>query len=220
MSTLTVIGATGRVGTLVTLEALARGHRVVALVRDPGRLQASLVDEPGLVVVPGEIDDDAAVRAAVAGSSAVIVAAGVRYRGRHPWSGIAGRPDVAPAAVRGVLSVVAPDQRVVLLSALGVGDSWPTLPAVVRWIISTSALRTGYAGLGEAEGVLHASGHPHTVVRAVTLTDGPATGRDTDGTNRPLRGNPKIARADVARLLLDVATADRPDRPNQLLVAA
>lgn len=215
MSTLTVIGSTGRVGALVTRGALDRGHRVQALVRDPARLPADLVRATGLTVVLGELDDADAVGEAVADSAAVIVAAGIRYRGHHPWSGVAGRPDVVPAAVRAVLATgragdATAGPRVVLLSALGAGESWASLPAVVRWVISTSALRTSYAGLTEGERLLRASGQAHTIVRAVTLTDGPATGRDLDATGRRLRGNPKVSRADVARLLLDTALADRP----------
>jgi nucleoside-diphosphate-sugar epimerase len=41
MSRITVFGATGLTGRLVVKHALAQGHEVVALVRDPARLTAS-----------------------------------------------------------------------------------------------------------------------------------------------------------------------------------
>lgn len=43
---LLVIGETGRTGRLIVEQALARGHEVVALVRDP----SALPSRPGLVV--------------------------------------------------------------------------------------------------------------------------------------------------------------------------
>lgn len=225
-STVTVIGATGRVGSLVAREALARGHRVVVLVRDPGRLPADLAG--AVSVVQGELEDPEAVSAAVRGSSAVIMTAGLRYRGKHPWSGVAGRNDVVPTAVRAVLDAVSDLQsdatgpattepHLVLLSAVGAGDSWSSLPAVVRAVISTSALKVSYAGLTEGEQLLRTSGRRHTVVRAVTLTDAPASGGDVDATDRRLRGNPKVSRADLARLLTDVA--QRPAAGRTLVAA-
>ena len=65
-----LIGATGFVGAPVLDEALARGHEVVALVRDPAKLAA----RPGLTVVTADAYDAAAVAGAVAGADAVISA--------------------------------------------------------------------------------------------------------------------------------------------------
>ena len=45
---LTIFGATGGVGRQVVLQALAAGHDVTAVVRDPARLPVA--DAPGLTV--------------------------------------------------------------------------------------------------------------------------------------------------------------------------
>lgn len=222
---ITVIGATGRVGALVTREALRRDATVTAFVRDPARLPADLTAHPGLTVITGEIDDPVAMSRAVTGSAATIVTVGVRYRKGHPWGGIAGRADVVPAAMRTLLTVAEPATHVVLLSAFGAAESWRQLPGIARLIISTSALRVSYAGLTEAENLLARSGLPYTVVRAVTLTDTPATGNSVDATGRRLRGNPKVARPDLARMLVDAALGGvgesvAPAGPGRVLVAA
>lgn len=65
-----LIGATGYVGAAVLEEALARGHAVVALARDP----AKLAPRDGLTVVKADATDASAVTAAVAGSDAVVSA--------------------------------------------------------------------------------------------------------------------------------------------------
>jgi uncharacterized protein YbjT (DUF2867 family) len=206
---ITVFGATGAVGSLVVREALNRGLAVTALVRDPARLAPDLAASPDVKVVHGEIDDRAAVAEALDGSAAVILALGLRYRRRHPWGGIDGRTDVVPAAVTSVLEAAGHAQTrpaVVLLSAFGAGDSWAKLPWIFRAIVSSSALRISYAGLSRAEELLLASGVRHTVVRAVSMTDAPASGRSADATGLALRGNPKVSRTDVAALLVDAAT--------------
>lgn len=65
-----LIGATGFVGAAVLDEALARGHEVTALVRDP----AKLAPRPGLTVVKADAYDAAAVASAVKGADAVVSA--------------------------------------------------------------------------------------------------------------------------------------------------
>lgn len=65
-----LIGATGYVGAAVLTEALARGHAVTALARDP----AKIAPRPGLTVVAADAYDAASVAAAVKGVDAVISA--------------------------------------------------------------------------------------------------------------------------------------------------
>ena len=65
-----LIGATGFVGAAVLKELLQRGHKVVALVRDPAKLAA----QPQLKVVQADVLDASQVQSAVAGSDAVLSA--------------------------------------------------------------------------------------------------------------------------------------------------
>ncbi|TBW34391.1 NAD-dependent epimerase/dehydratase family protein [Siculibacillus lacustris] len=65
-----LVGPTGFAGTAILAEALARGHAVTALARDP----AKLAPRAGLTVVRADAYDAASVAAAVAGVDAVISA--------------------------------------------------------------------------------------------------------------------------------------------------
>lgn len=67
---ITLIGATGFVGSAVLTELLNRDHRVTALVRDP----AKLTPQPGLSIVMGDAFNADSVAAAVAGHDAVVSA--------------------------------------------------------------------------------------------------------------------------------------------------
>lgn len=72
--TLAVLGATGRTGRRLVEYALADGHTVRALARDPAALDA--LAQPRLTVRAGDARDPHAVDALVAGSDAVASALG------------------------------------------------------------------------------------------------------------------------------------------------
>ena len=76
---LTIFGATGATGTLLTGQALAAGHQVTAVVRDPARL--SVPDSPRLRVMTADLMDPVAISPAVAGADAVLAAFGPRGTG-------------------------------------------------------------------------------------------------------------------------------------------
>jgi uncharacterized protein YbjT (DUF2867 family) len=74
--TVTVIGATGRVGSAVVQRLLDAGEAVRALVRDTGKTRRLFGDQPRLQTICVQFDDPAAVSAGLAGSEVVFVAMG------------------------------------------------------------------------------------------------------------------------------------------------
>ncbi|MFD5971677.1 NAD(P)-dependent oxidoreductase [Streptomyces bacillaris] len=192
---LTVFGATGGVGREIVGQALAAGHEVTAVVRDPDRLPEGL-DRTALHGAVA-LDDTGAVRAAVAGRDAVL--SGLGARGRKP-DGIAERLTgriVAAMEAEGV-------RRLLVVSAVPVGPEAAGDPLVDR--LSRKAveavLAEVYADLTRMEAVLARSATEWTAVRPPRLTDGPRTGvyrRAVGGTPRSSR---TISRADVAHAML------------------
>jgi putative NADH-flavin reductase len=63
-------GATGKAGSRILNELLARGHQVKAIVRDP----AKLPQNPGLTVDAGDLNDVDGVTRTIRGADAVITA--------------------------------------------------------------------------------------------------------------------------------------------------
>ncbi len=68
-----VFGASGRTGRPLVEQALARGHEVRALVRDPSKLQ---VKHERFVVIQGDVLDAAKFEETVTGTDAVLSALG------------------------------------------------------------------------------------------------------------------------------------------------
>src|SRR5712691_9990256 len=74
--TITVIGATGKVGALVARGLLAEGQRVRALVRDPGKARDRLGPDSRLEIITGDLGTPADLEAAFRGADAAYVALG------------------------------------------------------------------------------------------------------------------------------------------------
>jgi putative NADH-flavin reductase len=66
-----LIGATGRIGSKITMELLERGHAVTAIVRNPERAPS----RPNLKAVKGDVTEPNSVAALVRGHDAVISSA-------------------------------------------------------------------------------------------------------------------------------------------------
>lgn len=204
---LTVFGATGPTGIHLVDQALAAGHRVTVLVRDPARLTTTA---GAVTVVQGDATDPADVRTALTGADAVVSALGP---GGMKFSAVASGFATAliPAAREtGV-------DRVVIMSALGVGDTRRYLGPLQRLGVKLVLGRT-FDDKARADELVRASGLDWTLVYPVTLTDGPGTGSCT-AVERPSGGGaPKISRADVAGFMLREAAGGEWSRRTAVLL--
>ncbi|MFE5613907.1 NAD(P)-dependent oxidoreductase [Streptomyces sp. NPDC056470] len=196
---LTVFGATGGVGREIVRQALAEGHDVTAVVRDPARFA---VTGERLEVYRADLSDPEALRAAVAGKDAVLSGLGARTRADA---------GVAAKLTRSVLAAMDAEgvRRLVVVSAAPLGpvpDGQSVIEKAVLPIINT-LYKDIYADLRVMEGELAASATEWTSVRPPKLTNKPVTGRyRTVVGGTPPRGR-TLARADVAHAML-AALAD------------
>ena len=71
MKNVTLIGASGFVGTALLNELLARGHKVTAVVRNPEKINVS---NPNLTIVKTDVSDTDALTEACKGKDAIISA--------------------------------------------------------------------------------------------------------------------------------------------------
>ena len=103
-----LIGASGFIGSGLRKEALARGHRVTAIVSNPGKLEAT--DQ--LKVVKADVLDTAALADQLAGHDQVISA----------FSGHA-QPDLRDYYLRGIRSIIAAAKQAKIPRLLVVGGA-------------------------------------------------------------------------------------------------
>lgn len=189
-----IFGGTGRTGRHVVEQALAAGHDVVALTRDPQKLASA---GQRLTVVQGDARDAAAVARVVAGAEAVVSVLG-------PTSNRAER--AVTEATRNILAAMTQHgiRRLVLSTGAGVRDPNDAPGPVDRLIgvLLKLVSRNVYEDMAGAVDVVRASDVDWTIVRVPMLTDGPRSGRVAAAYVGKGTGM-RISRADLAAFLLE-----------------
>lgn len=204
---LLILGASGGCGSELTRLAVARGHRVSALIRPESKFQPP----PQVQVHRGEILEDGVVERALSGVDAVMCCIGIRRRNpNNPWSTLISPPDLCERVARILVDALprAGVDRLIAISAAGVGDSAARMSGLLSWLFDHSNVGIAYRDLAKMESALARSVLDWMAVRPATLSYG------------RLRENvreidfygvfSKISRADVANWMLHAAEQPRP----------
>jgi putative NADH-flavin reductase len=191
-----LFGATGTIGRRIAQEALARGHELTAIVRDPARLDVS---HECLTAVKGDVLDAASVAAAVKGHDAVISAYGPG--GSAPPRTLV---DAAPSLIEGLGRAAV--RRLVVVGGAGSLEVAPGVQLVdtpgfpAAWKPAALAHRDALA-------VYRTADLDWTYVSpAALIAPGERTGRFRIGTDRLViddKGESRISAEDYAVALLD-----------------
>jgi uncharacterized protein YbjT (DUF2867 family) len=210
---LTIFAATGGVGRNLLGQALAAGHEVTAVVRDPAKLGERAGPKVRVVTADLSSPDPDALRTAVDGADGVLSGFGPHGQADAGHTGTGTRAIVAAMRATGV-------RRIVAVSAAPVSTTpspgRPRPPrhdpgdsAAMRYVAAPLGrlfLGKVFADLAVMEDVLRASGLDWTVVRPPRLTDKPLTARYRTAVDRNLKGGSSVPRADVAHLMLHCLT--------------
>ncbi|KAK5681403.1 hypothetical protein LTS10_005933 [Elasticomyces elasticus] len=172
---LLILGASGRTGQLTTTTALSKSHTITALIRNPSSLPAT----PGLTIVSGTPLNQADIETAFASFphpvDACIVTLSAPRETDSPFS----KP-VAPAmfmrdSVRNLLVVMKQHgvRRLVVMSAFGAGDSFPSLAWPLKQLFRRSNMSFGFEDHDALDAdVRGAEDVEWTLVRPVMLKEG------------------------------------------------
>jgi len=203
-----IIAATGGIGRQLLGQAIAAGHDVTAVARNPQNLSAV----PARAVAADLASvDPASLQSAVAGADAVLSALGARTKAD---AGVAARGTKVVTQAMNAAGI----RRIIVVSAAPIG----TVPSpgrphpprhdpgdgfIVRYLadpIVKRALREHYADLARMEDVLRDSDLDWTAVRPPRLTSKPVTGRYRTALGQNIRRGLFVSRADVAHYMLSI----------------
>jgi uncharacterized protein YbjT (DUF2867 family) len=195
--TVLAVGATGSIGAHVIDEALAKGHKVRALVRSSGKLK----ERPGLDAVVADLTRPQSLVAAVEGVDAIVFTHGTYGSPRDAEA-------VDYGGVRNILAALGDRQaRIALMTAIAVTDH-----------------KGAHDWKRRAERMVRASGNPYTIVRPgwFDYNDPGQLHLDFLQGDRRQSGTPRdgvIARRQIARVLVRSLTSQAALRKTLELVA-
>jgi len=221
---ITIIAATGGVGRQLVSQALAAGHDVTAVARNPAKLPPDVraAGAARLVTVDFAHPDRQALESAVAGADAVLSALGPHSNSDAGIAAPGTRVIIDAMRAAGV-------RRIVAISAAPVATTpSPGRPHPPRhdpgegFFMRQAGTRIAkilfgkvYDDLARMEDILRDSGLDWTILRPPQLTGKPLTGRYRTARGRNLRGGRNIPRADVAHYML--AVLDQPGTIGQVI---
>lgn len=215
---LTIFAATGGVGRQVLEQAVAAGHDVTAVVRNPKNLSRQV----RVVAADMAAPDPAALESAVETADAVLSGLGPRSNSDA---------GIASLGTRAIVQAMqaAEVRRIVVVSAAPVG----TVPSPGRpkpqkhdpgdgffmrhmfSHVAGAAFGKVYADLAHMEDLLVDSDLDWTAVRPPRLTNKPLTASYRTASGQNIRGGWSVSRADVAHLMLRVL--DQPETIKQTI---
>ena len=191
-----LFGASGMIGSRILQEALARGHEVTVVARDPAKLR---LDHPKAHALKGDVLDPASVTAAVLGQDAVISAYGP---GHH------GDPQDVVKAARALVAGVKPAgvQRLLVVGGAGGLEVKPGLQ-----LADTPEFPAAWKPIADAHRdalpVLRGSDLDWTYFSpAALIQPGARTGKYRTGTDRLVtddKGESRISAEDYAAAMLE-----------------
>ncbi len=165
---LLILGATGLTGRLLVQRALDQGFAVTAVARNPGSLH---ITHGNLRAVACDVTADVNTLGDVVGGQDVVISAlgrGTRLRSQH----------LIERSMTNVIPLLERHgpRRFIVLSGYGVGDTYRSVPLVLRLVFGT-LLADIYADKAAGERLLRRSTLDWTIVYAAYLTNRPATGK-------------------------------------------
>lgn len=205
-----VLGATGATGRELVRRAIDDGLRVTAVVRSAAALneRSDVLD-----VIEGNVTSAELLDAVVPGHDAVVSVLGTRRSLRG-----LGSMHLMTPAMEALLPAMERHgvQRLIVLSALGVGETADLAPRSLRLTFKTIFRAVG-GDKAASEARIRGSALDWTLVYPPVLSNGPPSGGVLHGADLRVRRLRKITRADLVQFLLEQLRDGQYSRSNVIV---
>ena len=194
MKKILVFGGSGGTGKRFIEQALNAGHTITAVIRNPDTFT---VIHQNLNVVKGDVLIPKSFEKEFEKHEAVVSCLGIpKIQQTSLYS----------SGIRNIINNMERSglKQLICISS-GALDIPPNSSFIMTFLLKNVLQRVYkpiYADMRVMEEIIKNSGLDWTIVRAPKLTDGKATGTYKNITGLPLRGIPKISRADLAAFML------------------
>lgn len=204
---LLILGASGGCGTWAVQIAKERGYQVRVLVRASTRYDAP----EGVEVIRGEVLDFETLNRAMKGQELVVSCLGIKRKNQaNPWSEVVSPTDLAQRSAKNIVKAMSNHQiqRIVAVSAAGVGDSFTKMTPLIKLLIQKSNVRVTFSDFKNMEDILAQSNLDSLAVRPVGLVD--KVSNKQPKLIEQFKMTSQISKYDVAKWMMDAI--ERPNR--------
>jgi putative NADH-flavin reductase len=191
---LAIFGATGETGKQLVKQALVKGNKVIAYVRNPSKLN---IKHESLTIIHGELTEKTAIERAVSGVDAVISVLG-------PRGGSKSKP-ITQGMQNIILAMEKHNVRRLIISSTPSAIDPDDLPDFkFRVLINLVKLinRAAYEEIINVGKVVRSSNLDWTIIRLSLLNNNPKSGKVKVGYLGKKEVGLKISRADIADFML------------------
>ncbi|MCG8326153.1 MAG: NAD(P)H-binding protein [Chitinophagales bacterium] len=211
---LLILGASGKIGKWVVQLTKERGYNITAVVRS----KSSMDGIDGIKVIQGSVLDKEILEEAIEGQNYVLSCLGIQRKSPNPWSGLSSPPNLTESVIKNGLPMMEKNgvERIVVVSAAGVGDSWNRVNTLLKGIIKTSSIAKTYKDFENSEKLLEQSRIESLAVRPVGLVDEESTNQAKIVEHFSMSS--KISRKDVAKWMVDaLERKEKFDKPSEMI---
>jgi putative NADH-flavin reductase len=191
---ITIFGATGETGRMLTQQALVKCHEVVAYARNPAKLE---IKDNRLKIVQGELQNQTAIEDAVKGSDAVISVLG-------PTGASKGLP--ISKGMQNILQAMKKYglKRIIATATPSAADPLDSFDLKFKLAVLMIKLfiPSAYQDIVKTAEVIRATDLDWTIVRLPILNSKPKQGKVNTGYLGEGKVNFPLSRADLADFLL------------------
>jgi putative NADH-flavin reductase len=202
-----ILGATGRTGKHLLLEALKNGHTVHVLVRDKSKIHNHSEE---LTIFEGLPTDQTALKNAMTGCEAILSVLNISRTSDFPWAKLRTPKTFLSDTMKAVIKVAEEEKikRIVVCSAWGANETKKDIPWWFRWFIDNSNIGVAYHDHELQESILQNTTLNYTLIRPVGLTNF----NTVENIRVTINNHPKpkliISRKNVAAFMLKVLQED------------
>lgn len=202
-----ILGASGRTGRLLLRQALDCGYQVNVLVRIKNSFSPR---HPNLKIFEGVSTNRTVLAKAMENCEVVVSTLNISRNSDFPWSRLRTPANFLSETISNIISLSSAlgINRVIVLSAWGVGDTVDHIPRWFKWFIDHSNIGVAYRDHARQEELLAESELLYTVIRPVGLIN---SDKEKD-TQVSLNNVPKpgltISRKNVAKFIIEILEKD------------
>ncbi len=201
MKKVLIIGGTGKTGSLLAKDFLDVGVIPVCF----GRTASKETVPSGALAFRGDSLSKSSLSTSMEDVDAIVVCLSISRVGGSPFSKVVGDRELHSKSMKSIVDLAREYgiERVLKVSAQGVGDSWNRAGILFRSLVVSSNLRTAFSDHEHSDSILSGSGLNWTIIRPPILGSSKSRHGLITGTKLKTRSYDTVSREELSAWIVE-----------------